>query len=73
MDDGIGSWLGDGGAGMILIAPGAIGDYVARTYKGRPLYVAGSMLNLRMPQEGIERAILPDAGPAPVFVARKTA
>ena len=63
-------------SGMILIALGAIGDYVARTYeesKARPLYVVGSMINLRAPQEGIERAILPDAGPAAVFAARKSA
>jgi glycosyltransferase involved in cell wall biosynthesis len=63
-------------SGMILIALGAIGDYVARTYeesKARPLYVVGGMLNLRVPQEGIQRAILPDAGHAAVFVARRTA
>jgi glycosyltransferase involved in cell wall biosynthesis len=63
-------------SGMILIALGAIGDYVARTYeesKGRPLYVVGSMLNLRVPQEGIERAILPESGRPAVIVARKSA
>ncbi|HEY3838979.1 MAG TPA: glycosyltransferase family 2 protein [Bryobacteraceae bacterium] len=63
-------------SGMILIALGAIGDYVARTYeetKGRPLYVVGSTFNLCVPQEGIQRAVLPDAGPGPIYVARKTA
>jgi len=63
-------------SGMILIALGAIGDYVARTYeesKGRPLYVVGSIFNLRVPQEGIERAVLPGVGQVPVFVARKSA
>jgi glycosyltransferase involved in cell wall biosynthesis len=64
-------------SGMILIALGAIGDYVARTYeesKGRPLYVVNHLFNLRAPQERIERAILPDTNSLPVFVgARKTA
>jgi glycosyltransferase involved in cell wall biosynthesis len=63
-------------SGMILIALGAIGDYVARTYeetKGRPLYVVGSTFNLRVPEEGVARAILPTAAPAPVYVARKLA
>jgi glycosyltransferase involved in cell wall biosynthesis len=35
-------------SGMILLALGAIGDYVARTYeqsKGRPLYVVGNAVN----------------------------
>jgi dolichol-phosphate mannosyltransferase len=63
-------------SGMILIALGAIGDYVARTYeesKSRPLYVVGNMLNLRVPQEGIERAVLPDSGRPSVIAARKSA
>jgi polyisoprenyl-phosphate glycosyltransferase len=63
-------------SGMILIALGAIGDYVARTYeesKSRPLYVVGSMLNLRAPQEGIERAILPDSARPAVISVRKSA
>src|SRR5215472_18616738 len=36
-------------SGMILLALGAVGDYVARTYeesKGRPLYVLGKTCNL---------------------------
>lgn len=63
-------------SGMILIALGAIGDYVARNYeesKGRPLYVVGILVNLRVPQEGVKRAILPDTSRAGVLVARKSA
>jgi dolichol-phosphate mannosyltransferase len=63
-------------SGMILIALGAVGDYVARIYeesKGRPLYVAESVLNIRPPQEGIERAILPETVQPAVLVTRKSA
>ena len=63
-------------SGIILIALGAIGDYVARTYeesKGRPLYVVCDLVNLRVPQEGIDRAIVPANLTTPVLTARKTA
>jgi dolichol-phosphate mannosyltransferase len=58
-------------SGMILIALGLIGDYVARTYeeaKGRPLYIVNRVLNLPMPEHVIARAsiLIPDqltAGP----------
>jgi polyisoprenyl-phosphate glycosyltransferase len=54
-------------SGMILLALGAIGDYVARTYeetKGRPLYVVTDMRNLPEFQGIPTRAvILADAGP----------
>lgn len=46
-------------SGMILLALGIIGDYVARNYeesKGRPLYVVTTALNLRVPQNGIAGA-----------------
>jgi glycosyltransferase involved in cell wall biosynthesis len=54
-------------SGMILLALGAIGDYVARTYeetKGRPLYVVTEMRNLPESRELLTRAvILADSGP----------
>jgi dolichol-phosphate mannosyltransferase len=54
-------------SGMILLALGAIGDYVARTYeetKGRPLYVVTGMRNLQEFRGILTRAvILADAGP----------
>ena len=46
-------------SGMILLALGVIGDYVARNYeesKGRPLYVLTSAINTRAPQNEIPRA-----------------
>jgi polyisoprenyl-phosphate glycosyltransferase len=46
-------------SGMILLALGVIGDYVARTYeesKGRPLYVLTSVVNTSAPQCEIPRA-----------------
>jgi len=51
-------------SGVILLALGAIGDYVARTYeetKNRPLYVVTEMLNVAMPadsQERLKRAVI---------------
>jgi hypothetical protein len=52
---------------MILLALGAIGDYVARTYeetKGRPLYVVTDMRNLPEFRGVLTRAvILADGGP----------
>lgn len=56
--------------GMILLALGVIGDYVARTYeetKGRPLYIVSQTMNLSVPEAGISRASLllaPQAFPA---------
>lgn len=46
-------------SGMILLALGAIGDYVGRNYeesKGRPLYVVASTFNVDPPVERITRA-----------------
>jgi dolichol-phosphate mannosyltransferase len=48
-------------SGMILLALGAIGDYVARTYeetKQRPLYVVTDARNVRLPRKSIERAVI---------------
>jgi dolichol-phosphate mannosyltransferase len=54
-------------SGMILLALGAIGDYVARTYeetKGRPLYVVTEVRNLPKSRDLLPRAvILADSGP----------
>jgi hypothetical protein len=46
---------------MILLALGAIGDYVARTYeetKNRPLYVVTECSNLPLPQRALTRAVI---------------
>ena len=46
-------------SGMILLALGVIGDYVARSYeesKGRPLYVLTNAVNTTVPQHNIPRA-----------------
>jgi glycosyltransferase involved in cell wall biosynthesis len=48
-------------SGMILLALGAIGDYVARTYeetKNRPLYVVTGTCNLPLPQSALTRAVI---------------
>ncbi|HET9101386.1 MAG TPA: glycosyltransferase family 2 protein, partial [Acidobacteriaceae bacterium] len=48
-------------SGMILLALGAIGDYVARTYeetKNRPLYVVTETCNLTLPSGPLTRAIV---------------
>lgn len=48
-------------SGMILLALGAIGDYVGRNYeesKGRPLYVVASTLNVPVPDERIARTAI---------------
>jgi polyisoprenyl-phosphate glycosyltransferase len=48
-------------SGMILLALGAIGDYVARTYeetKYRPLYVVTELCNVRQPDKPLARAVL---------------
>jgi polyisoprenyl-phosphate glycosyltransferase len=46
-------------SGMILLALGVIGDYVARNYeesKSRPLYVVTNAVNCAAPQDAIPRA-----------------
>lgn len=46
-------------SGMILLALGMIGDYVARSYeesKGRPLYLVTDAFNVRLPENSIARA-----------------
>ncbi len=46
-------------SGMILLALGLMGDYVAKTYeesKGRPLYVVSSAVNVPLPEHGVTRA-----------------
>jgi glycosyltransferase involved in cell wall biosynthesis len=48
-------------SGMILLALGAIGDYVARTYeetKNRPLYVVSELCNVNQPERPLTRAVL---------------
>jgi dolichol-phosphate mannosyltransferase len=48
-------------SGMILLALGAIGDYVARTYeetKYRPLYVVTETRNVSLPRQPIKRAVI---------------
>lgn len=48
-------------SGMILLALGLVGDYVARTYeesKGRPLYIVSGALNLHIPEHGVARAAI---------------
>ena len=52
---------------MILLALGAIGDYVARNYeeaKQRPLYVVTEVRNVSVAQKSLPRAvILADSAP----------
>jgi len=46
-------------SGIILLALGMIGDYVARNYeesKGRPLYIVTDAFNLQPPDNGVPRA-----------------
>ena len=48
-------------SGMILLALGLIGDYVARSYeeaKGRPLYIVTGAFNMDLPENAIARAAL---------------
>lgn len=50
-------------SGMILLALGLAGDYIARTYeeaKGRPLYVVAEGHNIRLPAQLPARAIVLD-------------
>jgi polyisoprenyl-phosphate glycosyltransferase len=60
-------------SGMILLALGAIGDYVARTYeetKNRPLYVVTECSNVPLPQRSLARAVIlaePDPQPDPLI------
>jgi len=59
-------------SGMILLALGAIGDYVARTYeeaKNRPLYVVTETCNVRLPDkfsEPLTRAVILEQANTPV-------
>lgn len=48
-------------SGVILLALGGIGDYLARTYeetKHRPLYVVTETSNIRRPQTSLTRAVI---------------
>jgi dolichol-phosphate mannosyltransferase len=48
-------------SGMVLLALGAIGDYLARTYeeaKGRPLYVVTEACNVQLPATSLTRAVV---------------
>jgi glycosyltransferase involved in cell wall biosynthesis len=48
-------------SGMILLALGAIGDYLAKTYeeaKNRPLYVITDACNVEIPQNSLTRAVI---------------
>jgi polyisoprenyl-phosphate glycosyltransferase len=48
-------------SGVILLALGAIGDYVARTYeetKNRPLYVVAETCNIALPPASLSRAVI---------------
>lgn len=48
-------------SGMILLALGGIGDYLARTYeeaKGRPLYVVTEACNVSLPAASVTRAVI---------------
>jgi len=48
-------------SGMILLALGAVGDYVARTYeetKNRPLYVVTETCNVALPRSPLARAVI---------------
>jgi polyisoprenyl-phosphate glycosyltransferase len=55
-------------SGMILLALGGIGDYLAKTYeeaKNRPLYVVTETCNLQIPIKSLDRAVIL-AGPWPM-------
>jgi polyisoprenyl-phosphate glycosyltransferase len=48
-------------SGMILLALGGIGDYLARTYeeaKDRPLYVVTEACNVQLPHTSLSRAVI---------------
>jgi dolichol-phosphate mannosyltransferase len=60
-------------SGMILLALGGVGDYLARTYeegKQRPLYVVTETCNISMPQRSLTRAVIlaNPVAPGPVAV-----
>lgn len=60
-------------SGMILLALGGIGDYLARTYeeaKQRPLYVVSDVCNLSTSQRSLSRAIIltNQIAPAPILI-----
>jgi len=64
-------------SGMILLALGGIGDYLARTYeetKHRPLYVVTETSNIRLPQASLTRAVIlaEPSAPAPILVGEFT-
>jgi len=67
-------------SGMILLALGAIGDYVARNYeetKNRPLYVVTEARNVSLPQNSLARAVIladptPAIGPIAIDDAERT-
>ena len=51
---------------MILLALGAVGDYVARTYeetKSRPLYVLSATCNVPKSQNVLSRVVMLSAHP----------
>jgi hypothetical protein len=62
---------------MILLALGAVGDYVARTYeetKNRPLYVVTEICNVARPRIPLPRAvILAEPYPASAIAANDNA
>ena len=64
-------------SGMILLALGAVGDYIARIYeesKGRPLYVIAGVVNCQLPQNEIPGAsVLLTAEDKPVPAIRISA
>ena len=60
-------------SGMILLALGGIGDYLARTYeeaKQRPLYVVTEICNIAAPQRSLPRAVIlaNQVVPAPISI-----
>jgi glycosyltransferase involved in cell wall biosynthesis len=60
-------------SGMILLALGGVGDYLARTYeegKQRPLYVVTETCNISTPQRSLTRAVIlaNPVAPGPVAV-----
>jgi glycosyltransferase involved in cell wall biosynthesis len=61
-------------SGMILLALGGVGDYLARTYeesKQRPLYVVTETRNISTPQRSLTRAVIManPVAPGPVAVS----
>jgi polyisoprenyl-phosphate glycosyltransferase len=59
-------------SGMILLAVGCIGNYLARTYeeaKQRPLYVVAETCNVTLPQRTLTRAVILANRVAPGHIA----